>query len=385
MNDYPDHPGTSRLIAAMIPSFDSSMSAVIGYGVPIMLETITECTQSGQIALAKTFARAARLLEQRNYPDLTIWGGWGAAMFNLASGLAKNDSFQEAVSVIEELERGAQTEDAFASLGKAYSNVVIDAVNRQRDDVAWPLVQQALALALRRPEVGRWVAPGLVSGVQLAPSVAHAETMLYSALELLKINSRDSDLIGNIAAIALNVANRAQREERGEIALRTFSSTLSLIKQLSSDVIPAAMIARVAIPAGAVMAYSSFGEISDFASKLKTLAEEHCEDEDVRHNCLTGLYNCLCVLRLDDDKERMASALSVFASMCQIGAMRPKLDSAGNDCLAAAYRFASTGKAGLLGPRLRETLQVWLPESLAPDFLASREESWGVDLAAFKE
>jgi hypothetical protein len=315
---------------------------------------------------------------------MTIWGGWGGAMFNLASALAESGSFQEAVSVIEEFEHGAQTEAAFASLGKAYTNVVIDAVNQQRDDVAWPLAERALALALRRPEVGRFVAHGLVSGVQVAPSAAHAETMFCSALQLLKINPRDSDLIENIAIVASNVANRAQREERGEIALRTFSSVLSLAEQLRSDLIPAAIIARAAIPAGAAMAHSSFREISDFTSNLTTLAEKHCEDEDARQNCLTGLYNCLYVLRLDDDEERMASALSVFASMCQIGAMRPKLDSAGNDCLAAAYRLASADKAGLLGPQLRETLRVWLPESLAPDFLASREESWGVDLAVFK-
>jgi hypothetical protein len=383
LNNYPDHPGMPRLLAMMIPSFDRSSSMVLPLGIPILMDSIGDLVRSGQTASAKAFAKAAFLLERRNYSEILIWGGWATATFNLISALAEVGSFQEAVLSLEEFERNAQDEASFEFLGKAYTNTVISAARWEQKAVAWSLAEKSLALASSRPETSTFVAGALLDGVKAAPTVSDAERMFRSALNIWSTSTQKNGFFEDVVRLAGNVANRAQRDGQLGASFGIFSAIASSVRQLEPGMVPAHLVARLAVPAGAAAPSLSEQQVCDFREFLKALAEEHAWNDEVRRFSMHALYNVVNTLSRKPGGAAAEMAFGAFVSMCEVGAMQPKWESAENNCLAAAYNLLSNSIDENLGRRVRKELELRLPNVLTPEFLASQLENWGADPSVF--
>jgi hypothetical protein len=381
MTHFPDHSGLPRLIAAMVPAFDASMEMTLGFGVPTLMDGIGESVKAGEIALARAYVNAVRLLSERNYSDAVCWGGYPTAAFRFITGLGDRGYFIEAIEAIQELETAVLAEGTeLDELGKAYANLTISAVEQDRHDLARTLTNRVLELASTVQRLGPYAAGAAVKGVQAAATVEEAEGFFENCARLLEKSPENTDLADAVAKVGNNVANRAQRDQAPRIALHVFDRIWSLAEKLGEGAIPPALIARTAIPAGACILILKDNDQGRFIARLVRHGATHDEDEEALSYCVQALYNVVTMLGGRSE----TNAAKAFGAICQIFARKPQWKV--NDCLAAAVRWwMSSNKNGRVVRQIRETLAKLVPAALDPEYLAGKGTEWGVDLSVFVE
>jgi hypothetical protein len=384
---FPSHPGIARLWAAMIPHFDAYSGGVLPWGVPILMDSIRDFVHSGDIAQAKAITTAARILEQRSYPDMFIWGGSGEASFNLVTALAEVGAFEEARQAINELEAVASDrEEAVDPFGRALGNAIYEASHQTQTEVVWSLIERFKELTRKMPALKKYYFHALIDGVKAAPTIMQAEGLFQSSLKMFQKAPDNAELGEKIAGVAFNLTNYAQREGQGAAALRTFEAVLDLEERLSPGVVSPEFVAKAMIPTGAAIAAVGAQDAARFTQRVEAFASTHLQEPKIRKTCVNGLYNVIITLGPIAEPESQQNALRAFEALCRVATCEPRLSGATNDCLTAAarLRLAFQDPEGEQAMQLREILRHYAPEALEPGFLSSCEEKWGTDLSFFR-
>jgi hypothetical protein len=239
------------------------------------------------------------------------------------------------------------------------------------------LMEQFLAQADLKPRLRLYAADAAPNGVRIAASVQEAEEIFHRCMRWAKDESERGSLGEKCAGIALNVANRCQREQEGAMALRIFDEILALAGQTNGAAIPPDLVARVAIPTGSFASLLSPPDQLEFINKLADWGKSHFDDH-TRWNCILALYNVTSNLVEHD----LANAEKALAAMCEFYADRP--DWSMGYCLGAAARLVLSSDSDSIGNRVRALLQDQVPAALDPGFLARKEAQWKVDLHRLK-